>query len=607
MDFEEASLPALRSCHRCNQKKIRCNKAQPCNNCTKSDTECLFPGPGRAPRRKKRPLKAELVSRLKGLENHIQSLTQKRGDVTVQDALGTHLQETPAAEQSFDNNDQRGQLLVKGDSSQYVTHEVLIGLEHQIGELKELVEAPENESTAFMDGIEEQGVHNGSSFLFGYSSMADSLEAFHPSVPQSQTLWATYEQNVSPVVMIFHKPSLLRLVHKVATNNAYVDRPSEAVVFAVYFAAVNSMKPEQCKRELGRDHISTLQHYRFATEQALARAGFLQSRNQTVLQAAVLFFTCLRRPGDAHFVWTITAALCRLAQGMGLHRDGTKFGLTPFELEMRRRLWWSVYLLDSQSSELHAIDTQIAEGSYDTQFPLNINDADLSAESTQTPEPHSGFTDMSFCLVRIEMIVSHRRSTLGAPGCERNEKVSAKATGSIGPNAREERLRDLATIHNRLRDRYLQFCDMSEPTQWVTATVIRLALTRSWMIAHLVSGETPGQDPLTEIQTDDPQRDQIFSTAIEVIEFAYLLETDPRTTKWSWFFEAYPQWHAVTIVLSELCVRPQAAETDRAWAVVDKAISRWTERGLQKGGITLEIIYQLMSRAAVVHGRVWSS
>lgn len=136
----------------------------------------------------------------------------------------------------------------------------------------------------------------------------------------------------------------------------------------------------------------------------------------------------------------------------------------------------------------------------------------------------------------MEMIVSHRRSALGAPGSERNDKDSAKTTGSIGPNAREERLRDLATIHNRLRDQYLQFCDMSEPTQWVTATIIRLALTRSWMIAHLVSGETPGQDPLTEIQTDDPQRDQIFSTAIEVIEFAYLLETDPRTTKWSWFF-----------------------------------------------------------------------
>ncbi|CAI7585335.1 unnamed protein product [Penicillium bialowiezense] len=433
----------------------------------------------------------------------------------------------------------------------------------------------------------------------------DSLEAFHPGIPESQILWEVYEKNVSPVVMIFHKPSLLRLVHKVAANNTYVNRPSEAVVFAVYFAAVNSMKPEQCKTKLGKHRASVLQHYRFATEQALARAGFLKSRNQTALQAAVLFFTCLRDPGDAHFVWTMTAALCRLAQGMGLHCDGTKFGLSPFEVEMRRRLWWSIYLLDTQSSEFHAIGAQITEGSYDTQLPLNINDADLSLESTQAPGPHSGFTEMSFCLVRIEMIISHMRSASDAPRNERNDKNST--VGPSGPNTREGCLGQLETINSRLWERYLQFCDTSEPIQWVTATIIRLAITRSWLIAHLAPGETAGEDSTTEIRTDDPQRDQIFSTAIEVIEFAYLLETDSRTMKWSWLFEAYPQWQAVVIVLSELCARPRAAETDRAWAVVDKAVSRWTERGVQKGGITLKTVYQLMSRAAVVHGRVWST
>lgn len=139
MGSGETFLPALRSCHRCNQKKIRCNKAQPCDNCTKSNTECLFPGPGRAPRRKKRPLKAELISRLQGLEKHIQGLTQERGDLVAQDAsLGTPLHEAPAAETSLDTNNQGGKLLANGDSSQYVTHEVLVGLENQVGNLSGL-------------------------------------------------------------------------------------------------------------------------------------------------------------------------------------------------------------------------------------------------------------------------------------------------------------------------------------------------------------------------------------------------------------------------------------------------------------------------------------
>lgn len=48
--------------------------------------------------------------------------------------------------------------------------------------------------------------------------------------------------------------------------------------------------------------------------------------------------------------------------------------------------------------------------------------------------------------------------------------------------------------------------------------------------------------PLIEISPDDPKRDQLLLTAIGVVEFAYLLETDPRTVQWAWLFERYPQW-----------------------------------------------------------------
>lgn len=267
--------------------------------------------------------------------------------------------------------------------------------------MNELIEDSGHDAGDFeglANGEEEERLQNGNQFLFGYSSMAISLDALYPSMAHSQILWRVFEQNVAPVVMIFHKPTLLRTTYKATANNNHVDRPSEAVAFAVYFAAVNSMDSRQCEEELGQNYSSTLQHYRFAAQQALARAGFLQSRSQMVLQAAVLYLTCLRHPQDAHFVWTMTAAVYRLAQGMGLHRDGANFGLSPFEVEMRRRLWWSIYLLDAQSSEFHAIGPQVTEDSYDTKLPLNIDDPDLSPDSTKAPEEHLGFTEMTFFL-----------------------------------------------------------------------------------------------------------------------------------------------------------------------------------------------------------------
>lgn len=63
-----------RSCVTCRRRKVRCNKRSPCSNCTKGGIDCVFPPPGRAPRKSKRPPDAELLSRLRRLEGVIDHL-----------------------------------------------------------------------------------------------------------------------------------------------------------------------------------------------------------------------------------------------------------------------------------------------------------------------------------------------------------------------------------------------------------------------------------------------------------------------------------------------------------------------------------------------------
>lgn len=194
------------------------------------------------------------------------------------------------------------------------------------------------------DGIEESPVQlaegNGedsrSAFIFGYSSITNSLRDYHPRATQSQFLLNVYEERVAPMVMIFHKPSIQKSIYKASTNAEYIDRTSEAVVFAIYFAAVTSLKSSECLHYLREEHTIVRQRMRFAIQQALARVEFLTTRNLAILQATVLFLTCLRRPDDADFVGTMSAVALKLAWGLGLHRDGTQSGLSPFESEMRR-------------------------------------------------------------------------------------------------------------------------------------------------------------------------------------------------------------------------------------------------------------------------------
>ncbi|KAJ9409791.1 transcriptional regulator family: Fungal Specific TF [Paecilomyces variotii] len=598
-----------RSCQMCNRRKVRCSKSQPCTNCVKSKTDCVFPGPGRAPRRKKRPLKAELVARLDKLEEKIKGLTGELNVAQTQllqrDAsaidpstgeqspkqrerpIGTHQPQEHYRRCSAGlSENEKGRLVVDRKFSRYITHEALVSLGDQIKELQDLVGSPNNrsEDSDECGDLGKEYMHNDTFFLFGYSCFADSLCDFHPSTAQSQLLWDIYQQNVAPVIMIFHKPTLETLIRKASTKPDILDRTSEAVIFAVYFASVASMGPEERQRSLGEDHQSALQRYRFATQQALARAGFLQSRNLPLLQASVLFLTCLRQPGDAEFVWTMTAAIYRMAQGLGLHRDGSAFGLNPFETEIRRRLWWHIYLLDWQTAEYHAIGSQIKEGSYDTKLPLNINDSDLSPETMEMPEEHNGFTEMTFCLLRCEMTVAH---------CRLPHVTSTKGPVML---ALEEHIYELAKIQVHLQEKYLRFCELSVPIQWVTDTVVRMVFARSWLVAHF------SQWMSKEIPLDSSLREQMFQTAIEVVELAYLLETDDRTVKWSWFFEAYMQWHAAAFILAELCDRQCSPEAHRAWSVVDRAIRRWSQKDFQKGVMILKPISRLMERASLIHG-----
>lgn len=73
-----AQIPASsinpRSCTTCRKRKVRCDKKHPCSNCHKASIECVFPRPGRAPRRSKKAPDSELLARLRRLEGVVQSL-----------------------------------------------------------------------------------------------------------------------------------------------------------------------------------------------------------------------------------------------------------------------------------------------------------------------------------------------------------------------------------------------------------------------------------------------------------------------------------------------------------------------------------------------------
>lgn len=204
------------------------------------------------------------------------------------------------------------------------------------------------------------------------------------------------------------------------------------------------------RNDLGQDKDQLLKQYRFGIEQALARANFLNTNEIVTVQALVIFLICVRRLDDTRFVWSMTALALRIAQSLGLHRDGTKFGLSPFDTEMRRRLWWSLCVLDVRAAEDHASEPSIIDHTFDTELPLNIDDCELDPEATEAPVPKSELSEMTFCLIRFEICTLVKKLNLFS-----DSKISCpKIRPQLAVEDKERMIQEFAV---RLEENYLKY------------------------------------------------------------------------------------------------------------------------------------------------------
>ncbi|KAJ5374022.1 Transcription factor [Penicillium concentricum] len=619
----EPPSSASRSCVTCRRRKVRCNKRSPCSNCTKSGIDCVFPPPGRAPRKSKRPPDAELLSRLRRLEGVIDHLrgsgnteaasastgapSSTTGSSTVRSehTAPTSVSTEPPnqADRSvcpFEESDPKklapnkfenefGRLVIDEGRSRYVSNRLWASLGDEIEELQDILDHSSSEED---DTSSPESSHSSShdGFLFGFYSLSESLREFHPPMFKVSILWDKYRENVAPLITIVHRPTAKNLFAEAARNPDTLDKNSEALVFAMYLCSIVSMKPDECLSQFGEDRHIAVKRYRFATEQALAKAGFLNTQSLVLLQAAVLFLVCVRREDDSRFVWSMTSIVLRLSQSLGLHRDGTNFALKPFETEMRRRLWWHISLLDVRSSEDHGTDPLIHESMYDTRLPLNVNDDDLSPDMETPPEEREGFTDITFCLIRCEITSALRRANYVCPGPQ------VRLPNSLPPIDRAGRM--IQIISDRCEQRYIRHCDMNIPAQWCAATVGRLILAKLWLILHHPMTRKNRGSNVTQAT-----RESLFLTAIEVLEFSHLLEANSKTSKWGWLFRTNMQWHGIAFVLSEICVRPICPITDRAWSAVSVIYAEWAAQATHKKGMLWRPLAALMKRAAATRSK----
>lgn len=302
-------------------------------------------------------------------------------------------------------------------------------------------------------------------------------------------------------------------------------------------------------------------------------------------------------------MWTLIGLAIRIATSLGLHQESVNFGLSPYEVEMRRRLWWQLHMLDMRASEdcSYGGVTSIFYES-NTRLPLNINDSDLDPSATVPPMECEGLTEMSFSLLRYDICsAAVRMRKLHYPDASSDEPIEEGLSSAATSFRKKEAL--IEELSSHIHQRYLQYFASNPQSSLcvLAAEAGKLVITKIRLIAHHkllqqlggpgTRDSSPGQIEAS-IQVPeffpDSFLEGLFASSVSLLESQVHLASDSQLAQWHWLLGFYNQWHATSFVLSQLCVRldalhntdPESSSSireklERAWRAVEATFAMY--------------------------------
>ncbi|KAF5677811.1 hypothetical protein FDENT_9156 [Fusarium denticulatum] len=401
-------------------------------------------------------------------------------------------------------------------------------------------------------------------FVFGSAEFAKALDGLNPMPSQMLFVWQTYVENVDPFIKVLHTPTIENIVKQLKGNFSSCGHNVEALLFTICLAAIASLDEETVSFNFNTPREQLLQRYQFGTEQALARANFLTTKDITVLQALVIYLSLLPNIGAQDKVWPLTGLLLRLAKSVGLHREGDPNQYNQLEREIRHRLWWHICFIDSSSRRADAQDLSITPASFSTGLPTNSNDVDLDNSTTQIPNPNQGSTGVTLCLIRCELWYL-------------TQAIRADTTDSL-----ETRLGLFNALRQKVEKTYFQHLQPNQPWDSFIRTMTTLFFAKVELVIRRRSKTLPAAD-------------ELLNPSITVIQAVQSLKSEPAWVKWRWQLQGQMPWHAMGVYLRQASRLPWTRELEEAWGATTALKGGVT--GEMKTGPLWKSLMQLFSEA----------
>ena len=221
--------------------------------------------------------------------------------------------------------------------------------------------------------------------------------------------------------------------------------------------------------------------------------------------------------------WLLISMILHLAMRMGYHRDPDHFpGISPFEGEMRRRIWTTILQLDLVISLEMGLPRSATDTHIDTKQPRNLRDCDFHEDTTEMPppRPETEWTPVLPLIARGRLI-----SALGLI-CDVNTDINPPSYDEV---IKVDAL--LEDVHNRAIPPVLRWETMPHPITDSPILVVqrvsiettyfksRILLYRRALISH----------PVRQSQEQDRESVRIcLDSALKILSFQQMLHEESQ-------------------------------------------------------------------------------
>ncbi|KAL3418237.1 fungal specific transcription factor domain-containing protein [Phlyctema vagabunda] len=134
--------------------------------------------------------------------------------------------------------------------------------------------------------------------------------------------------------------------------------------------------------------------YFFEKARESLSVNLLRRGTLPLVQAFALLANYLQKRGMPNTGFTFLGIATHMALGIGLHREFSQESLSAFTMEVRRRVWWTLYIFDSGSRLTFGRPSMLL-GGVNIQRPSNLHDYDLSVDNDKLAPPNNHPTVVS--------------------------------------------------------------------------------------------------------------------------------------------------------------------------------------------------------------------